>query len=212
MTEFLDLSYSSSSTSPKSGSSLAFKLAKLHNTPAPNPNLYGFPVPTCCGETIQDNTFTISPYQWAHFFAHNRLQHIIKSSREAEDLELVEWVDKMTGGPTQKTKQGNDEVESERVGGVVNRLLGRMKEPTAVCCHGDLWSGNHSVGRILGRMDSAEAVVYDPSGVYAPAEYDAGMCVVGRPFFLTPISLMHHYHSFIHPFPVRVEQYLGNSS
>ncbi|KAG4419932.1 hypothetical protein IFR04_006969 [Cadophora malorum] len=79
VTDFLNLSPSSSSK-PGSGVSLAHKLAKLHSIPAPIPDKYdkpmfGFPVPTCCGETVQDNTFKKS---WADFYAENRLRHILR--------------------------------------------------------------------------------------------------------------------------------------
>lgn len=61
VTDFLNLSPPSSSK-PGSGISLAHKLAKLHSTPAPIPDgyekpMFGFPVSTCCGETVQENGF-----------------------------------------------------------------------------------------------------------------------------------------------------------
>ncbi|KAK0122259.1 hypothetical protein ONS95_010509 [Cadophora gregata] len=78
-TDFLNLSPSSSSKSG-SGIPLAHKLAKLHSTPAPIPDgydkaMFGFPVPTCCGETVQDNSYKGS---WAEFYAENRLRHILR--------------------------------------------------------------------------------------------------------------------------------------
>ena len=78
VTDFLDMrsmrKSPSSSSRPVSGLSLAAKLAKLHTTPAPVPEgfsqpVFGFPVPTCCGSTEQENEFTES---WAEFYANHR--------------------------------------------------------------------------------------------------------------------------------------------
>lgn len=67
VTDYLDMNSRaspSSSHSQKSGSgmSLAEKLAKLHSTPVEIPEGYdrpqfGFPVPTCCGDTVQENKY-----------------------------------------------------------------------------------------------------------------------------------------------------------
>ncbi|KAL8872608.1 MAG: hypothetical protein Q9174_001789, partial [Haloplaca sp. 1 TL-2023] len=85
VTDFLDMSSSSSrgsgssssssQGSEHSGMSLAAKLAKLHTTPAPTPEgkskpMFGFPETTCCGDTPQANDYKES---WADFYAQNRL-------------------------------------------------------------------------------------------------------------------------------------------
>ncbi|OAA67712.1 phosphotransferase enzyme family protein [Akanthomyces lecanii RCEF 1005] len=162
-TDFLDLgarsSSSSSSSDPDSGVSLAAKLARLHTTPAPVPDghaqpMFGFPAATCCGETVQDNTYKAS---WVDFYANNRLRGILRASvkKNGSDAELATAVETVA-----------DEV--------VPRLLGRVEDITPVVVHGDLWSGNHSRGRIAGH-GGMEEVVYDPSAVYGHAEYDHGI-------------------------------------
>ena len=74
VTDFLDMRSTRKSSTIGSGMSLAAKLAKLHTTPAPIPEgfsqpMFGFPVPTCCGSTEQENDFTKS---WADFYANHR--------------------------------------------------------------------------------------------------------------------------------------------
>ncbi len=157
-TDFLDLG----STAPGgSGLSLAAKLARLHTTPAPIPEgydrpMFGFPVPTCCGATVQDNTWKAS---WADFYAENRLRHVLRAGvrNNGADAALAAAVDRTAGT-------------------VVPRLLGdgHLKGVVPVVVHGDLWSGNHARGRIAGR-GGAEEVVYDPSCVYGHSEYELGI-------------------------------------
>ncbi|KAL2066523.1 hypothetical protein VTL71DRAFT_2594 [Oculimacula yallundae] len=163
VTDFLNLSPSSSKSG--SGVSLAHKLAKLHSTPAPIPDgyekpVFGFPVPTCCGETVQDNSFKES---WADFYAECRLRHILKCA---------------------ETNQGTDsslsQLVSKTISQVVPRLLrdGHLTSPdgspiTPVVVHGDLWSGNHGNGTI-GTGD-IEEVVFDPSACYAHSEFEFGI-------------------------------------
>ncbi len=181
-TEFIDLSHKFTATSSKSsgtssGLSLAQKLAKLHTTPAPTTPGYGgphfgFPVPTCCGDTPQPN----QPYttSWPDFFARNRLLFILErgESRNGKDAELRSLVEKTASI-------------------VVPRLLGKghlggSKGITPVVVHGDLWSGNHSRGTFPGRQAQNEEVggdgeaemediVYDPSSTYAHSEYELGI-------------------------------------
>lgn len=158
MTDFLDLD----STAPGgSGLSLAAKLAKLHSTPAPPPKhgdtpMFGFPVSTACGRTIQDNSWTLS---WADFYANYRLRAILNEciKNKGDDAELTESVEATAGR-------------------VVPRLIGdgTVKGITPVVVHGDLWSGNHSRARISGEHGSEE-VVYDPSAVYGHSEYELGI-------------------------------------
>ncbi|KAM3557251.1 hypothetical protein MY1884_004637 [Beauveria asiatica] len=166
ITDFLELLGTSSS---RSGPSLAAKLAQLHTTPAPIPPshgspVFGFPVPTCCGATAQDNTWCAS---WPDFYANRRLRSILRASvgNQGEVAALADAVEKVAGR-------------------VVPRLLGSTTTGAAsgetsrpVVVHGDLWSGNHARGSFASRGGGGdvEEVVYDPSAVYAHAEYELGI-------------------------------------
>ncbi|KAF1841301.1 Ketosamine-3-kinase [Cucurbitaria berberidis CBS 394.84] len=164
VTEFLHLTSRSVSKS-KSAQSLAAKLAKLHTTPAPTPEghekpMFGFPVTTCCGDTAQENIYKES---WADFYAENRLMFILhqaekRNGREKDLRKLVE----------------------DTASTVVPRLLGDKhlnngKGVTPVVVHGDLWSGNASVGVIGNNKGEPEDVVFDSSACYAHNEYELGI-------------------------------------
>ncbi|KAK5997328.1 Ketosamine-3-kinase [Cladobotryum mycophilum] len=156
-TDFLDLGFSGPGGS---GVSFAAKLAKLHTTPAPvlegsTRPMFGFPVTTCCGDTEQDNSWTSS---WAEFYAENRLRAVTRriTKNHGSDKDLVDGV---------------EEVASK----VVPRLIGDDRiDIMPVVVHGDLWSGNHSRGRIAGK-GGREEVVFDPSCVYGHSEYEFGI-------------------------------------
>lgn len=143
VTDFLNLPSRAPSVS-SSRESLASKLAKLHATPQPveYKSRFGFPVPTCCGSTVQDNTWESS---WVVFYGKRRLLHILTASEKSNglDQELRQWVEKM-------------------VDVVVPRLLGEMKDVKPAIVHGDLWSGNASRGR-FGEAGDVEELVFDPS-------------------------------------------------
>ena len=175
VTEFLDLSARGSASAStasaaaakegeSSGLSLAAKLARLHSTPAPVPAgyskpVFGFPVPTCCGDSEQPNGYRES---WAEFYAENRLLAILKKSERTngKDAELRDMVERTAGV-------------------VVPRLLGEghlggKNGLVPVVVHGDLWSGNKGRGRIGGR-GGVEEVVFDPSSCYAHGEFELGI-------------------------------------
>jgi protein-ribulosamine 3-kinase len=167
-TDFLNLSATSSS-SKGSGLSLAQKLAKLHSTPAAIPEgydkpMFGFPVPTCCGDTRQDNSYKES---WAEFYAENRLRGILRSAEE-------------NNGKDQKLSR----LVEETVQKVVPRLLsdghlkagGTGERIKPVVVHGDLWSGNHGRGTI--GEGAVEEVVFDPSSAWAHSEFEFGIVSV----------------------------------
>lgn len=101
VTDFLDMRLPSSRSLAKgSGISLAAKLAKLHTTPAPIPEgcsrpVFGFPVPTCCGSTEQENDFTES---WAEFFANRRYPFVFDFVGGSRRFAL--WCDFFQGCPS----------------------------------------------------------------------------------------------------------------
>lgn len=184
VTDFLDLSARSTrGTASSSGTSLAQKLAKLHTTPAPVPDGYdrpqfGFPATTCCGDTPQDNTYSPS---WAHFYANHRLRFIGKQSRTCNgaDAQLEALIEQTC------TK-------------VIPRLLGDGhlnggNGVTPVVVHGDLWSGNASVGKLPG-MERAEEVVFDSSACYAHSEFELGIM---RMFGGFGARFLTEYHSLV---------------
>jgi protein-ribulosamine 3-kinase len=192
VTDFVNLSSRFSSSSSTSAPSLAAKLAKLHTTPAPPPPgesnpKFGFPVTTCCGETPQDNSFKSS---WADFYAQNRLLFILKRSEKTNgsDAELRSLVEKTCNK-------------------VVPRLLGddhlnNGKGVTPVIVHGDLWSGNASLGKLPG-MEAAEDLVYDSSACYAHSEFELGIMKMFGGF---GGSFLKEYHEMV-PKTEPVEEY-----
>lgn len=122
--------------------------------------MFGFPVPTCCGDTQQDNTFKGS---WAEFYAENRLKGVLKAAEKRNGADPV------LRGLVEKTASV-----------VVPRLLrdGHLKAPgggaiVPVVVHGDLWSGNHGVGKI--GNGGVEEVVFDPSSSYSHCEFEWGI-------------------------------------
>jgi fructosamine-3-kinase len=118
--------------------------------------MFGFPFPTCCGSTVQENSWNES---WADFYANNRLRSILRAGTKSNgsDRELETTVE-------------------EVVRRVVPRLIGddHLSGVVPALIHGDLWNGNHGRGRIAGR-GGAEEVVYDPSCVYGHSEYELGI-------------------------------------
>jgi fructosamine-3-kinase len=164
VTEFLYLASRSASKSSKA-QSLAQKLAKLHTTPAPVPEgydkaVFGFPVTTCCGDTPQDNSYKES---WADFYAENRLRFILRRAEKANGSD----------------KEFHNLVETT-ASKVVPRLIGddhlnNGRGVTPIVVHGDLWSGNASVGIIGNDKGEPEDVAYDSSACYAHSEFELGI-------------------------------------
>ncbi|KAL5335292.1 Fructosamine kinase-domain-containing protein [Aspergillus crustosus] len=186
VTEFLDLG--GGRGGKKGGPSLAQRLGKLHTTPAPvdpksGKRMFGFPVPTFCGDTKQPNRFCES---WADFYANERLLTILATSEERNgtDTGLRDLVERtasivvpalLRDGHLGYDRSGNGE-------GI-----------TPVVVHGDLWSGNADRGVIVG--DGSETgngevgdVVFDSSACYAHSEYELGIMKMfggfGSAFFL----------------------------
>ena len=179
VTDFLHLTSRRSSKAP--GPSLAQKLAKLHTTPAPVPDgydkpMFGFPVTTCCGDTAQNNSYKET---WADFYADNRLRFIL---REGEQ------------------NQGNDKefhnLVETTVSKVVPRLIGEGhlnngRGVIPVVVHGDLWSGNASVGIIGDKKGEPEDVVFDSSACYSHSEFELGIMKMFGGF---GASFLEEYH------------------
>ncbi|KUJ08598.1 Ketosamine-3-kinase [Mollisia scopiformis] len=164
-TFFLATDFLALSSSPSSGASLPHKLALLHSTPAPIPPghtvpQFGFHLPTCCGDTVQDNTYHPS---WSTFFSECRLTHILSCAEKnnGPDTDLSSLV-------------------QQTCSIVVPRLLrdGHLRSAegsniTPVLVHGDLWSGNHGRGSIDG--GAVEERVFDPSCCWAHSEFEFGI-------------------------------------
>ncbi|RCI14174.1 hypothetical protein L249_6071 [Ophiocordyceps polyrhachis-furcata BCC 54312] len=180
VTDFVD--FSSAASSPGSRVSLAARLAKLHTTPAPVPAgydapVFGFPESTFCGETAQDNSWKTS---WADFYADNRLRGILRSciAKNGSDADLADAVERVAAT-------------------VVPRLLGDghiRPDIVPVVVHGDLWNGNHGIGRI-GGGGGVENVVFDPSAAYAHSEYELGIM---RMFGGFGPDFWTEYHKLVH--------------
>ena len=171
VTVFLDMSSSGRSTGrgdEGSGMSLAQKLGKLHSTPAPVPpeghegngkRVFGFPVPTCCGDTEQPNEYSES---WADFYGQKRLLAVLGKSERNNGF------DEGLRGLVERT-----------VRETVPRLIGDGHlnggdGVVPVVVHGDLWSGNRGKG-VIGGVGVVEDVVFDPSSCYAHSEYELGI-------------------------------------
>ncbi|EAU30116.1 conserved hypothetical protein [Aspergillus terreus NIH2624] len=167
---------------PPSARNLARKLARMHRTQAPVPEgydipMFGFPVPTFCGATVQDNSWKSS---WAEFYADNRLRAILHVCMLANgsDPELALAVEKTATA-------------------VVTRLLGNdiiAGSIIPVIVHGDLHFYNTSHGIMAGSGD-LEEVVYDPSCVYGHSEYDLGMMSIYSDSYGT--DFWQEYHSLV---------------
>lgn len=207
VTEFLDISSRKRGCKEKT-KSLATQLAALHSKPAPAPldyetnkPMFGFPVPTFCGDTKQPNRYRSS---WAEFYAHERLLMILAESelRNGKDAELRRTVEE-TVEVVVPALLADGHLGYDR--------LGRKKQDIyPVVVHGDLWSGNSSQGRIEeagNRVEEDEdrvgALIYDPSACYAHNEYDLGIMHMFGGF---GSSFFQDYHALI-PKTEPVEEY-----
>ncbi|KAL4796133.1 Fructosamine kinase-domain-containing protein [Aspergillus venezuelensis] len=170
-TEFLDLGARGGG---RGGEGLAQRLGKLHSTPAPEDpktgkRMFGFPVPTFCGDTKQDNRAHES---WADFYANERLLTILATSekRNGKDAGLRQLVEK-TANSVVPALLGDGHLGYDKDG--------KGEGITPVVVHGDLWSGNADRGRIIGsgRAEDEEVgdVIYDSSACYAHSEFELGI-------------------------------------
>ncbi|KAA1072256.1 hypothetical protein PGT21_031205 [Puccinia graminis f. sp. tritici] len=146
ISEYFDLSHMDS----KLERSLARQLARMHDptnpaSQAPN-GMYGFDVPTHCGETEQDNTWE---KDWMVFFRDRRIKSVVDRIGDEEIKQLGKTL--------------CDEV-------IPFLLTDFHPAPVPVIIHGDLWSGNISVNRQTG-----EPVLFDPSSYYGHSEVELGI-------------------------------------
>ncbi|KAL4885967.1 Fructosamine/Ketosamine-3-kinase [Aspergillus karnatakaensis] len=168
VTEFLNLG----GGGKRGGPSLAQRLGKLHSIPAPkDPEsgkaIFGFPVPTFCGDTKQPNKYHAS---WADFYANERLLTILATSEErnGKDAELRDLVQK-TADVVVPALLGDDHLGYDKDG--------QGKGIVPVVVHGDLWSGNADRGFIDQGSGDEEVgdVVFDSSACYAHNEFELGI-------------------------------------
>lgn len=183
VTEWIDEEAFKSVPSPGMSHSLAQKIAKLHNSPAPIPpgyqrQMFGFPMRTYCGSTPQKNDWTSS---WAEFYGECRLRHICRIIEEnhGTDEELSNLLEKL-------------------INTVVPRLLGdgRLGGSAGVkpvLIHGDLWEGNRSKGN-FDHSGGLEPVTYDPAYAYAHLEFE--LCLM-RMFGGFSAGFFNEYHHLV---------------
>jgi len=117
-------------------------------------------VPTCCGNTVQPNTYSTS---WAEFYGSHRLRAILESAekRNGKDSKLSTHVESTI----------LEVVPALLADGHLTTSAGGPIMPVII--HGDLWSGNHGKGSIDG--GDIEEVVFDPSSSYSHSEFDFGI-------------------------------------
>lgn len=145
-------------------STLAQKLALLHNQVAPIPEgysqpMFDFPASTICGPTSQPNSYHRS---WKDFYIENRLHAIHRAceTTQGPDDELRYWIELI-------------------ISHVVPALLsdshlGGSEGIQPVVVHGNLWYGNTMRGRIGGK-GRVEEVIFDPSACFAHSEFELGI-------------------------------------
>jgi len=146
ISEYFDLSH----LPPKLEGSLARRLASMHdpeNLASKSPNgMYGFDVPTHCGETEQDNTWE---EDWMVFYRDRRIMSLLDRIGDFEIKKLGKTLCEL----------------------VIPFLLTNFHPaPVPVIIHGDLWSGNISANRQTG-----QPVLFDPSSYYGHNEVELGI-------------------------------------
>jgi fructosamine-3-kinase len=117
-------------------------------------------VTTCCGDTPQDNSYKES---WADFYAENRLRFIVR---------YAEQKGRKDGDVKKLVEQTSAKVVPRLIG---DDHLNNGKGITPVVVHGDLWSGNASIGVIGNTKGEPEDVVFDSSACYAHNEFELGI-------------------------------------
>lgn len=134
VTDYIDASGSGTAASQRS---LGQKLALMHKHGASDNGKFGFDVPTHCGETELDNTWTDT---WQEFYADRRIGDVI---RRIGDSDLTR-------------------IEKELRQHVYPLLLDTLGEVKPAILNGDLWSGN-----VCYSSDDNRPYIFDPSSYYA---------------------------------------------
>lgn len=150
--------------------------------------MFGFPVTTCCGDTPQDNSYKSS---WADFYAENRLRFILSQAEKSNgtDSELHKLVETTASKVVPRL--------------LVDSHLNNGQGITPVVVHGDLWSGNASVGTIGTKGGQPEDVIFDSSACYAHNEFELGIMKMFGGF---GGSFLKEYHELV-PKTEPVEEY-----
>lgn len=137
-------------------------LSKLQSKGDQEPLGYGFPVPTHCGATEQDNTWEQS---WEDFFRDRRLGDLVRRIDEPQiTKEWEELQKKCVPHPARMY------LLLIFVRAVPLLLRDFSPAPEPVILHGDLWSGNKGFDTITGQN-----VIFDPACYYGHNEADLGI-------------------------------------
>lgn len=118
------------------------QLAHMHQT---QQEQFGFDLPTCCGSTVQDNSWNTDG---CDFFATQRLLPLAQLNQD--------------NGRLSKTQVSNIEE-------LCSKLPYLIPEQPASLIHGDLWSGNAHTGT------NGEPALIDPACAYGWREADLAM-------------------------------------
>ena len=150
ISDYIDLGRSDRSSMQK----LAERMAnEMHNpTKHESQSKFGFPVPTHCGDTEQDNTWESD---WMVFFRDRRLGGILSQ------------IEQKRGQAASEILKLGKRVQDE----VCPALLSNFEPaPKPVILHGDLWSGN-----VRTNAETGEPIIFDCSCYYGHSEADFGI-------------------------------------
>ncbi|KAK9899576.1 Ketosamine-3-kinase [Cystobasidium minutum MCA 4210] len=153
---------------------LAEKMAnELHNPEKQLADVkgFGFPVPTHCGVTEQDNTWE---QDWMNFWRDRRLGNIL------------DQIERKRGSSASAVLELGRKVQKD----VVPILLSNFEPaPKPVLLHGDLWSGNVATDSATG-----EPILFDMSSYYGHNEAEFG---ISQMFSTLPPAFYKKYHSIL---------------
>ncbi|PWY98188.1 hypothetical protein BCV70DRAFT_233135 [Testicularia cyperi] len=153
---------------------LGKRLAYMHKNGTNKEGKFGFHVPTHCGATKQDNTWTAS---WTEFWGNRRIGDLVRrisASRKDSELEQLEEqlrtkyvASTFLDGQQAEELQTHERFSSSRVYPILlEPLEGKI---TPAILHGDLWSGN------AGQDDATGSPMIFDSSYYGHNEAELGM-------------------------------------